>query len=281
MKIKVNDEVIPEEYIRQEIQRYRQQHLGTEEKEAFDAVSRQMIEWALIRQAATAHGAEVTPEEIEEGYEELCRSHGGQEQFFRRFGLTEADTAQVKNDVERNRRLTKFLDELSGDVPPPADDAVSAYYDDHKTEFMHPEKIHAAHIVKHPQGDAAIPAAAAALRAARQRILAGEDFMAVAEACSECSDTSPDLGEFEPGQMVPDFDLVVFSMNPGEISPVFRTQFGLHVATVLSRTEARPMELTECRGRIIDQLLHDAKNDAIGNWVDAEKTRAAIEIDAE
>ena len=278
MKVTVNGEVIPPEMIQQEVQLYRQQNLGTDEKEAFAAVSQNMIEWSLIRQNAEKSGISISLEEIETGFEQLCQSHGGKNQFFQRFGLTEENAADVKCDVERNLRITKFLDYLSKDAPAPSEEAVSAFYVENRHEFLHPEKVHAAHIVKHPQGEPAERKAAAALTATRRRLLAGEDFMTVANEDSECSDTSPDLGEFAHGQMVPEFELVVFSMNVGEISPVFKSQFGLHIATVLSRTDARPMTLDECRGRIEEQLSHDAKNDAIGEWVDAEKKRAEIQI---
>ncbi|MFA7256761.1 MAG: peptidyl-prolyl cis-trans isomerase [Kiritimatiellales bacterium] len=278
MKVTVNGETIPQEMIQQEVQRYRQQNLGTNEKEAFEAVSRNMIEWALIRQNAEKRGVSVSPEEIEEGFEQLCRSHGGKEQFFQRFSLTEENTTDIKRDVERNRRITKFLDGLSKDAPTPSEEAVAAFYEKNRQNFMHPEKVHAAHIVKHPQGEPAEREAAAALTATRGRLLAGEDFMTVANETSECHDTAPDLGEFARGQMVPEFELVVFSMNVGEISPVFKSQFGLHIATVLGKTESKPMNLDECRCRIEEQLSHDAKNDAIAAWVDAEKERAEIQI---
>ena len=281
MKVTVNGEVIPSEVIQQEIQRHRQQNLGSDEKQAFEAVSQQMIEWALIRQNAEKSGVAVTPQEIEEGFEQLCQSHGGKEAFFQRFGLKEENVANVKLDVERNQRVTKFLDDLSKEAPAPSDEAVVAFYAENKQHFVQPEKVHAAHVVKHPQGEPAEQEAAAALTGTRRRLLAGEDFMTVANEDSECSDTSPDLGEFARGQMVPEFELVVFSMNVGEISPVFKSQFGLHVATVLSRTDARPMTLDECRVHVVEQLVRDAKNEVISAWVDAEKQRADIEVVAE
>ncbi|QHI68057.1 peptidylprolyl isomerase [Tichowtungia aerotolerans] len=281
MKISVNGEAISPEVIQREVQNYRQKNLGANEKEAFDAVSSQMVDWTLIRQVATEKGPEVSAEEIEAGFERLCRSHGGREQFFQRFGLSEDRVDEVKLDVERNCRITKFLDELSKDVSAPAEDTVVAYYKEHKSEFVHPEKVHSMHIVKHPQDEASEQAAAAELTNIRQRLLAGEDFMTVANETSECNDTSPDLGEFARGQMVPEFELVVFSMQVGEISPVFKTQFGLHIATVTEKTAAAPMSLADCRARIEEILQHDLKNDAIGRWVDAEKERAEIEVSAE
>lgn len=278
MKITVNSEVIPSEAIQQEIQNYRQQNLGTDEKTAAKEVSQKMIEWSLIRQNAAQKALPVSPEEIEAGLQQLMQGHGGKEQFFQRFGLTEDRLDDVRRDVERNQQITKFLDDLSKDVAAPSDEALSAYYAENAANFMHPEKVHAAHIVKHPQSEPAEQAAAAELTTIRQRLLAGEDFLTVANDVSECNDTAPDLGEFARGQMVPEFELIVFSMNCGEISPVFKTQFGLHIATVLGKTDARPMTFEECRDQISEILLHGLKNDAIGAWVDAEKTRAQIMI---
>ena len=281
MKITVNSEVIPAEAVQREIQNYRQQNLGTDEKEAAKEVSQKIIEWTLIRQKAAEKALPVSAEEIETGLQQLFQAHGGKEQFFQRFGLTEDRLDDVKRDVERNQQITKFLDEVAQDVEAPANEAVSAYYEEHSARFMHPEKVHAAHIVKHPQNETAEQAAAAELTAIRQRLLAGEDFLKVADETSECNDTAPDLGEFARGQMVPEFELVAFSMNPGEISPVFKTQFGLHVATVFKKIDATPMAFEECREQIESILLHDLKNDAIGAWVDAEKERATILVEVD
>jgi parvulin-like peptidyl-prolyl isomerase len=281
MKITVNREVIPPEAVEREVQNYRRQNPGTDENEAAQEVSQKMIEWALIRQHAAKKALPVSPEEVEAGLQQLFQGHGGKEQFFQRFGLTEDRLDEVRRDVERNRQITKFLDGLANGIEDPTEEALTAHYTANADRFVHPEKVHAAHIVKHPQNEAAEQAAAAELTAIRQRLLAGEDFLTVAGEVSECNDTAPDLGEFARGQMVPEFELIVFSMNPGEVSPVFKTQFGLHIATVLDRTGTRPMLFEECREQIAAVLLHDLKNEAIGAWVDAEKKRAEILIAAD
>jgi parvulin-like peptidyl-prolyl isomerase len=51
--------------------------------------------------------------------------------------------------------------------------------------------------------------------------------------------------------MVEEFDSVVFAMEPGERSPIFRTPFGFHIAEVRSRrTGGGIAELTEVRETI-------------------------------
>ena len=46
-----------------------------------------------------------------------------------------------------------------------------------------------------------------------------------------------DLGEFGPGQMVAEFDAVVFSANLNEVQGPVKTQFGYHLLEVTERTE--------------------------------------------
>ena len=45
------------------------------------------------------------------------------------------------------------------------------------------------------------------------------------------------LGEFSPGQMVREFDDVVFSKSLGEVHGPVKTQFGYHLIEITERTE--------------------------------------------
>ena len=44
------------------------------------------------------------------------------------------------------------------------------------------------------------------------------------------------LGEFSPGQMVPEFDTVVFSDDVGKVHGPVKTQFGYHLIEITSRS---------------------------------------------
>ena len=70
-------------------------------------------------------------------------------------------------------------------------------------------------------------------------IEAGADFAAVAREHSECPSAhgGGDLGEFSPGEMVREFDTVVFSAPLNVVQGPVKTQFGYHLIEVTRRTE--------------------------------------------
>lgn len=73
----------------------------------------------------------------------------------------------------------------------------------------------------------------------KKQIEEGADFAAMAQQHSSCPSKAQggDLGSFGPGQMVPEFDKVVFSAPLNEVQGPVKTQFGYHLLEVTSRTD--------------------------------------------
>jgi peptidyl-prolyl cis-trans isomerase C len=67
----------------------------------------------------------------------------------------------------------------------------------------------------------------------------GEDFAEIARVHSKCPSGKQGgaLGEFGPGQMVREFDEVVFSGAIGTVLGPVKTQFGYHLIEITSRTD--------------------------------------------
>ena len=76
-------------------------------------------------------------------------------------------------------------------------------------------------------------------QALKDQIEGGADFADLAKEHSSCPSGKEggDLGEFGPGQMVPEFDSVVFSAERGVVQGPVKTQFGYHLLEVTSRAE--------------------------------------------
>ena len=73
----------------------------------------------------------------------------------------------------------------------------------------------------------------------KTRIEGGEDFGKIAEEYSKCPSGKQGgaLGEFTPGQMVPEFDQVVFSAEVGKVHGPVKTNFGYHLIEITSRID--------------------------------------------
>ena len=72
----------------------------------------------------------------------------------------------------------------------------------------------------------------------KAKIAAGESFADLAAQHSKCPSGKKggSLGEFGPGQMVKEFDTVVFSAPLNEVQGPVKTQFGYHLLEVTART---------------------------------------------
>ncbi|MBN2296491.1 MAG: peptidylprolyl isomerase [Pirellulales bacterium] len=73
----------------------------------------------------------------------------------------------------------------------------------------------------------------------KDEIEAGADFGELAAQHSNCPSGKQggDLGQFSPGQMVPEFDRVVFNEEVGKVHGPVQTQFGFHLLEITSRVD--------------------------------------------
>lgn len=67
----------------------------------------------------------------------------------------------------------------------------------------------------------------------------GADFGDMAKQHSSCPSGAQggDLGQFGPGQMVPEFDVVIWNEDVGAVHGPVQTAFGYHLIEILSRED--------------------------------------------
>ena len=73
----------------------------------------------------------------------------------------------------------------------------------------------------------------------KEKIIAGENFSDIAKNHSNCPSKAQGgaLGSFGKGQMVREFEEVVFSAQLHQVQGPIKTQFGYHLVEVTNRTE--------------------------------------------
>ena len=91
-------------------------------------------------------------------------------------------------------------------------------------------KAHARHILVNSEGDC---------EDLKKQIENGADFAEVAKKHSQCpsGQQGGDLGEFDQGRMVKEFDDIVFTEEVGKTHGPVKTQFGYHLIEILSRND--------------------------------------------
>ncbi|MBT8137657.1 MAG: peptidylprolyl isomerase [Gammaproteobacteria bacterium] len=73
----------------------------------------------------------------------------------------------------------------------------------------------------------------------KTQIESGADFAEMARQHSQCpsGQRGGDLGQFGRGQMVPEFDQIVFSGEVGAVHGPVKTQFGYHLIEITQRSD--------------------------------------------
>ena len=150
---------------------------------------------------------------------------------------------EIKNYfIKRNRTVSAHYADFSYSLYTGAlkidEDRMKDYYAMHKNTYTKPERVKAAHILIISNGaglslNATSEEVALKLATERQaRAKRGESFSALAKKYSQdpgSKDKGGELGWFERGKMVPEFESAAFALKPGEISRLVKTQYGYHI----------------------------------------------------
>jgi len=140
------------------------------------------------------------------------------------------------------------------------EDDIKDFYENHKTEFDHPERMRVRHILLAAQGSSNpldTDKAEKTLEDYRNQILSGKaTFASLAEKYSQDNGSKKsggDLGWVTRGEMVKEFEDAVFSSKKGEITKPFKTQYGYHIAQVLDVEKEYKSTFSEVRSKVLEE----------------------------
>jgi len=283
MALIVNGEKIEDSAIQQEVERLRPRYekvfadQDPKEREAqlFDWSKENVVERVLINQEVKNSGDKIPKAEVESVLARLKEQFAGQEQFEKEFSAK--DDEKIKERIELQMRVERRLKEVCKGLPEPSQAAIQEYYDKNKEQFKSGEQVRVAHIVKYVNWQTDEETAYNEIKEAHNELKNGTAFEVVVDKYTDCADSGGDLGCVMRGQMVEEFEDVVFNLGVGEVSDVFRTRFGFHVAKVYERKAAVAPSLGEVKGQVVDALKEQMREEAINKFIDRLKSKAKIE----
>ena len=78
-------------------------------------------------------------------------------------------------------------------------------------------------------------------------------------------------------ELMDEFEIITFSMKVGEVSPVFNTPHGFHLAKVTERKTGEPKPFEDVRQLIKEELTAQKQDEKLQQFVDELKKSAKIE----
>jgi parvulin-like peptidyl-prolyl isomerase len=275
----IDDEIIEAEF--REIKGYHERTLQVsccERDPEFRGMAKDNISSrVLLNQEGKRRYPVISEAETDERLAKLIEEAGGEVEFFLKIGLPVKDKEMIRENLAGGVRLGLLLHEKSHPEPQPDEKMLIEAYEKGIQHYMTEEQIRAAHVTKSLQGAKSRSEVYEVMRKVREQLLEGADFMAVAEEHRAAAEQQIDLGWFKRGEFMEEFETIAFSLRIGEISPVFVTQLGFHVCTVLDRRPSVPLPFEEVRELVARRVLETHRDQKFNELVDGLKAAASIE----
>ena len=231
---------------------------------------------ALLTQEAQRTIPEPEVQEVARAFDKLKEEHGGGDQFYASMGLSPEQDGLIQRDLSVNLQVESLRDSACQSISAPTEAECRAYYESHTQQFSDKDEVRASHIFKSVRETEKREAIFMALCEVRQRLVDGADFTELAQVHSDKPAEEIDLGFFKRGELMDEFEIVTFSMKEGEVSPVFATQHGFHLAKVTERKTGKPKAFRSVRTDIEAELAAQRQEAKLQELVDELKKTAKI-----
>jgi len=237
--------------------------------------SENVVEHAVLRQEAQRQGIPVDEVQVEKTIAQLKEESEDTKTLYARMSCRSEEELVAR--VRASTQTETLLAQAQKRTPAPSAQAVRKVYEENKADFRTPERVSCAHIVKHINGQTTEQLALEAITDAKQQIKRGVRFEALVERVSDGAENGGSLGYISRGQMVDEFDDIVFNLGVGDVSDVFRTRLGYHIATVYDRQASQAQPFETVQKEIERRLQEEINSDALYAFIDTLKSKASIE----
>lgn len=184
-----------------------------------------------------------------------------------------AEQPEVRDLIEQAKKkiiIAKLVEtEIDKKIMTDPDEA-QKFYESHKEEFMTPLLLRASHILVNSEQEA---------NAIKAQLNSGADFEELARTKSVDSTAirGGDLGFFQKGQLIPEFEQVAFSMKKGDISEAFKSQFGYHIVKLTDRAEPSIRDFRSVKASLEKQMVNEKRSKAYHDFISKVKGNAKVE----
>jgi len=248
-----------------------------------EEVLEQLIVQELLWQEAQRRDSIVEETIVEEELQALKGQFDSDMTF--RFRIEEGGFTEdtFRENIRQQRSVQKMISEEIIPAIEIDDSTIASFYEENIDSMQVEDQVRARHILiaLAPDADEAARAAAMAkIEAVRAKLEEGASFALLAVEHSEgpSAPRGGDLGYFGRGAMVAAFEQAAFSLEPGEVSEVVETEFGLHLIKVEDRIEQMSVSLDEATPQIRDYLGQQLLAESLETMIETLRAQNNVQI---
>jgi len=257
----------------------------------------------LLTQEAEKRKISISDEEIKSKLDEIMEKVGGKVRFEQSLAQNKLNKNSFSDMLKFDMLKEKLVNNLSGEKNVSDGAAKDFYVKNQNQYFKHPEQVRASHILisaseadikakleaegkklSEDELNKKVKAELNLIKNKADKILAEvkakpDKFAEIAKKESQdpsSAEKGGDLGFFDNKQMVPEFSKVAFSIKPGEISNLIKTEFGYHIIKVVDRKNAGLIPFDEVKPQIQKYLAQQQKMQALQKLIESSKNNAKI-----
>lgn len=209
----------------------------------------QMIFQKLLLHQAALDSIEVKDEDVDSELERklnyFINQIGSEEKLEEYYHKSIPEIKSDFRDLIRDQMITQRMHgKITGEIKVTPTEVRTFFNDIPKDSIpLVPAEYEIQQIVKYPViEESEILAVKEKLREMRERVVKGENFATLAILYSEdpgSAKNGGELGFVGRGDLVTEFAAVAFNLKPGEVSKIFKTDYGFHIVQMIERKGER------------------------------------------
>lgn len=238
--------------------------------------SKNLMTYEILLKNALADGGKLDLEAARNLLNEQ-KSKQGEENFSRVLAMQGMNFDELAQKVAGSMVIEKYHEKKIAEyntANPVAEQEARDFYDQHPEMFAQAATMSASHIlakfVSDNPDEAEKSEAKNKLLLIKKQIDGGADFGTLAKTNSDCpsKEQNGSLGEFQEGQMVPEFEEALRKLKVGEVSDPVETQFGFHLIKAGENKPASTMAFDQVQKQIAEQLQEGKASEAFRKTID-------------
>lgn len=239
-------------------------------KQYLDPLLQRIIDLHLILEYGQSHGIHLTDTEFITSLKEVEDDYPESE--FKKMLLQNfIDYDEWKDEFQRRLLIKKIISSALKDFSPVTVDEIKHYFNTHREEFRHGERLKVRQVVTSTRSEAG---------KVLQKLNQGQNWEELAAQFSIAPEAKEGgvMGWISRGVLEESMEETVFSLAPGRPSSVVKTPYGFHIFEVMERVPAGEDSLPQAMVAIESKLSQARRDKLYQKWLQDLRRKLSVKV---